>query len=261
MWSKKNILHRMFYKNSHFKTFRMNKKGSYILEASVILPAFIITMVLLISIVSVIGVWENVSYGCIEELRLDMAKSALTRKLPTLTIAINSRVRKENKNLSSFFITDYKHLYNDNGIDDLIKVSFKSSIDKKNPLSSISTLKYSGTIVGRGFSGTYYGGKDDGSSTVYIFPDDGKKYHNKNCGYLKACCHQVFLNVSIKKKYHSCPNCKSQNAPYGSPVFCFERTGEAYHMSYCKSVERYYIGVSQKSALEKGYIPCSKCGG
>ncbi|MDY2959645.1 MAG: hypothetical protein SOR72_02450 [Hornefia sp.] len=240
---------------------RFNKRGSYIVEASVILPAFIITVFLLISIIIAIRTYENINYGCAEELRLEMAKNAIRKNMPALPVSVYTRVRRENRNLSNFKITEYKYLYKENGLKDLIKISFKSTIDKKNPLGEISTLKYSGTMVGRAFSGTYYDGKDGGGKIVYVFPDEGKKYHNKSCRYLSAYCHQVFLNDEIKRKYHSCPNCKSHTAAMGNPVFCFERAGEAYHLSRCKSVKKYYIGISKDAALEKNYRPCSKCGG
>lgn len=264
--SKKNILlNRKIIKHKIiqgcFNKYRPSKKGSYIVEAAVILPAFVITVFLLISIILAIGTWENLSYGCIEELRLEMAKNPIRKNLPALPVSVYSRVQRENHNLSFFYVSKYKYLYRDHDIDDLILIAFKGKLDKKNPLGAVSTLKYSGKIVGRAFSGTYYGGKNDGGATVYIFPDKGEKYHNENCGYLNACCRQVFLNGNVKKKYHSCPNCKSKNAPSGSPVFCFERTGRAYHMADCKAVKKYYIGISKGAAVDKGYTPCSKCGG
>ena len=47
----------------------------------------------------------------------------------------------------------------------------------------------------------------------------------------------------------------------GSPVFCFQESGMAYHTADCRIVERYYVEIEKGKAEEQGYTPCSKCGG
>lgn len=238
-----------------------NKKGSYIVETAVILPAFIITMLLLIGIIPAIRTWENMNFGIAEELRLEMAKKVIIKTPASLPLMLNVRVRKENPALESFKIDEYRHLYSEHGMDDLVSVSFEGRIDKRNPLGAISSMKYNGKLMGRAFSGTYYGGKDSGGPTVYVFPEAGTRYHDKNCRYLKAACHRVYLNSRTKEKFHGCPNCDASKAYNGTPVFCFENSGKAYHLHSCKSVNKYYIGIGKNAAVEKGYKQCSKCGG
>ena len=63
-----------------------NKKGSYIVEAAVILPAFIITMLLLIGIIPTIRTWENMNFGIAEELRLEMAKKVIVKTPASLPL-------------------------------------------------------------------------------------------------------------------------------------------------------------------------------
>lgn len=247
---------------------KINRKGSYMVEAAVILPAFIIAMLLLISIIPAIRTWENMNFGVVEELRLEMAKNVLRKNPAALPITLNLRIRKENPSLESFRITGYRYLYSEKAGfsstlrgDDLISVSFAGKINEKNPLGAISSIRYSGSVVGRAFTGSYYGGKDSGGPTVYVFPDAGTHYHNKSCRYLKAACHQVYLNGNTRSRFHGCRNCGASKVPDGTPVFCFENSGEAYHLHNCRSVDKYYIGIGKNSAIEKGYRRCGICGG
>lgn len=78
---------------------------------------------------------------------------------------------------------------------------------------------------------------------------------------LTAASTPVILDASIRKKYRKCPKCKSRKAENGALVYVFLDEGEAFHISGCDTLERNYIEVEKKVAIQRGYTPCLKCGG
>ena len=97
--------------------------------------------------------------------------------------------------------------------------------------------------------------------TVWIFPQSGEKYHGENCTYVKATVHPVILSDSVRRRYDACGICRSGKAASGSLVFCFGSDGTAYHIGTCRTIERRSVTIDRSEAAERGYRPCSKCGG
>ena len=60
---------------------RRTKRGSYIVEAAVIVPVFIVAVLMLIAIVPAMATCENTVFSAVDELRLESIKSAF-RKNP-----------------------------------------------------------------------------------------------------------------------------------------------------------------------------------
>ena len=86
-----------------------------------------------------------------------------------------------------------------------------------------------------------------------------KKTHTQ--GFLTAASTSGVLNTTIKKKYKSCPLCGSGKAKKGSRIYYFPSAGEDYHLPGCSALQRNYIEIDKRDAIERGYTPCSKCGG
>ena len=247
-----------------------NKKGSYIVEASVILPVFLLAVIMLISIIPVIATCEGITYAAGEEMRRVMAEAAFVKAPASLPVSAAARAKSENHNLTSLRTRGYRYLYSDAGIDDLITYKFRGNFSMRNPLGLYSKIRFDGTITGRAYTGSIHddepAGKDelvqdDAYIPVYVFPNWGKCYHGRKCTFVKANCQQVYLSQDIRRRFHACPLCGAGKAGIGSPVFCFFESGEAYHRAGCHSVDRYYIEMNKKDAISKGYGACSKCGG
>ena len=96
---------------------------------------------------------------------------------------------------------------------------------------------------------------------VYIFPKRGEKYHSAGCRHLTAASTSGVLTQDMKRKYKSCPLCKSGKAAGGSRVYYFPAAGEDYHLGGCPSLQRNYIEIERQVAMDRGYGACSTCGG
>ena len=242
----------------------VNRRGMYIVEAAIVLPVFIVSMVMVISVIPVISTCENIVFSAADELRLDSARAAFTDKVTAYPIALYTRVNSENRGISSFSVDSYRTGVSGNGIDDLIKTSFSARFRRGISLIAVNGIKFTGNLTCRAFTGTVHTVGDEVDDTiVYIYPEDGEKYHKKGCRYLEAHCHQTVLTQEIMARYRACPLCDAGKAHVGQTVFLFERAGEVYHMPECRQVEKekYYTETTRSSAERSGYTACSVCGG
>lgn len=245
---------------------RMGKKGSYLVEAAIIMPIFILAVLMMISAVPALSTAENVAFSMSDELYLESAKMPFSGDAATMKLRMKNRMKEENPKLSAFEITTCKYRYRKKSIDDLLTVKYGFSYDGNDLQRIFQSAEFTGSLTVRAFTGTIHKSAPEAVETeddkiVYVFPQWGMRYHRKNCTYVMGSCQMVYLTEQIQKQYKSCRLCHASSAQIGSPVFCFVKYGEAYHVAGCSTVKRYYITMGQHKAEGQGYSPCSKCGG
>ncbi|MBR3785483.1 MAG: hypothetical protein IKJ77_03675 [Firmicutes bacterium] len=245
---------------------RMGKKGSYLVEASIIMPLFILAVLMLISAVPALSAAENTAFSVCDELRLESAKAPFAPEKQTMKLRMKSRTAAENPKASVLRFTSCKYSYRKHGIDDLITVDYHFYYDGNDFYGLFKSTTFTNRMTVRAFSGTLHRQAPEGrpaeeDRTVYIFPQWGMRYHRKSCTYVTGSCQMVYLTAAIQKQYKSCKLCQAQSAQIGSPVYCFDKYGEAYHVAGCSIIKRYYVTRGQHKAESQGYTPCSKCGG
>lgn len=238
------------------------------MEAVIIVPVFIISVLMLITIIPIMAGCENLTFSVCDELHGESVKSAFRQNPAALPVVLQSRVKSENSRMDSFHIRFYRYLYAEEDIEDLLQVDVRAVFSEKNPIGILSAVTFDGRVRARAFTGKLHkyppgssGNEEEDERIVYIFPEWGTKYHGKQCTYVKASCQMVYLSQNIKGSYTPCKLCDAQSARLGSPVFCFQESGRAYHTADCRIVERYYVEIEKGKAEEQGYTPCSKCGG
>jgi hypothetical protein len=244
-----------------------SRRGSYIVEAVMVLPIFIISVIMLMSLIPIMGTCENIAFSTADELRLEAVKSAFRKNPAALPVSVQARIEKENPWVSDCRIKAYRYFYSDEeaGIEDLISLRLRVTFAQRAPIGVFDDVVFDGQVTCRAFTGKLHttppdrGEQDD--PLVCIFPEWGKKYHGKACSYVRAACQMTYLSQEIKNGFAPCKLCNASQAQVGSPVFCFSQSGRAYHLADCRTVDRYYTEVVVSSAASKGYTPCSKCGG
>ncbi len=246
-----------------------NKKGTYILEASLLIPPLIIVMALLISVISMVGAAEKALFTMGEELKLADIKAAFMEDPITTPIMVRNRINTDSKMINGVYLSDYGYLYSDMGLEDLISIGVTLHYSGMNPLGGNSFLNIEQRVCSRAFTGLDRSG-DYGehaltgyerSQIVYVFPNRGERYHNKSCPFLNPACEKVFLTNEIRSKFKSCSNCHSGGAKTGDIVFCFFTDGKVYHLGKCNAVDKYYVEMEKKDAEAHGYTACASCGG
>ena len=246
-----------------------NKKGSYLVEAAISLPIFLIALIVMNSIILMYACIEDCNFIAANEIRLGAAESVIA----DTSIAVPYRVRKEiegkHDQIESARLVDSLYRGSRWGVDELIAFDYRLTLSTHNPLGIKAEAGYDLALVTRAYIGRERDESsmsadefmDNDAEAVFIFPKRGEKYHSEGCGFLRAASRSAALTPAIKQKYRSCPLCKSGQAKNGSLIYYFPSAGEDYHRPGCASLQRNYIELDKSTAIERGYTPCSKCGG
>ena len=247
----------------------INKKGSYLVEAAISLPVFIIAVMVMSSVILMYACIEDCSFIAANELRRGAAEAVMADTSIALPYRIRKKIENGHSQVYSARLTDSGFRCRRWGIDELLIVDFRLRLKTNNPLGIKAEADYDLALATRAYVGrerdesamTAEEFADEDAEAVYIFPKRGEKYHSKGCTFLRAASTSAALSGSIKRKYKSCPLCHSSRAKSGSLVYYFPSDGEDYHLPGCPSLQRNYIEIDRGTALERGYTACSKCGG
>lgn len=247
----------------------MNKRGSYILEAAITLPVFLIAVMLMSSVILIYACIEDCSFIAANEIRRGAAEAIYA----DTSVLIPYRIRKEayddHSRVRSAIVTDYGYRCSRSGKDELIAVTMRLDLGSGNHIGIMPHADYDLSLITRAYVGKTRNTspmseaemEGDESDPVYIFPKRGERYHAKGCGFLKAASTSGTLTPALRRKYSACPLCGSRSAGTGAKVYYFPAAGEDYHLPGCPSLQRNYIEIDKKDAAARGYTPCSKCGG
>lgn len=246
-----------------------NKKGSYILEAAISLPVFIIAVILMNSVILMYACIENCNFIAANELRRAAAEAVIADTSVTVPHRVRKEIEGSENRVGSMRLVEAGARTSRWGTDELILVDYRLRLRSDNPLGIDSAADYELSLVTRAYVGRERDESsmsaedfaDDDSEPVFIFPKRGEKYHAKGCTFLRAASRSSALTPSMKKKYKSCPLCRSGRAEMGDLVYYFPSDGEDYHLPGCPSLSRNYIELDKSTAIRRGYTACSKCGG
>lgn len=255
---------------ARFIYMKKSTKGFYTLEASIFLPLVILAILSFGYFMKIEGTWENCIHGAADESAKIASMSYDSVNTALIGPAVSKRINDDNPGLSKMKLESLKVMYSDGKMDDLTSYRITAAIDMQLPLgfSRIFELDYG--IKFRGFTGVEEGSSPLGAEglatyeqqePVWIFPHSGERYHKENCTYVKASASPAVLTSAVRKKHNSCGLCDSGNISAGTIVFCFEGEGTAYHRGTCSSIIRHTSVIDRSEAVNKGYSPCSKCGG
>lgn len=155
-----------------------NKKGSYMAEAAMTLPVFILVFVALALVINIIASCENAVFEeCKTIHRMD-------RKAPEII---------PNAGNPTYSVSDLDYLYSDMGIDDLIGLSIVSDHKVEYPFGIMGKIRFRMDVLSRAFTGSLrHSGTLDvfdfqdgsGSHKVVIFPKYGERFHSEGCRYV-----------------------------------------------------------------------------
>lgn len=155
------------------------KSGSYIAEAAMTLPVFILVFVALALVINVIAECENVVF---EECRI------------IHRLDLNAPEIIPNPGSPEYKTEGFRYLYSENGTDDLISIKARADFRIEYPFDILGKIDFRMEVMSRAFTGAerhsdtlkeedFQDGS--GSKKVIIFPKYGEKYHSTGCRYVK----------------------------------------------------------------------------
>lgn len=247
------------------------KKGSLFVETAVVLPFFLMAIITISLLVRVVAIEENTMLCFADESHKYAKEMYLTefthvfheeRLLNRLNAVESARLKNER--------VEYRHSILHEK--DLGKTNAFLSYELEIPLpfSFKRELKLEQHLFFRGFIGADNPGEAMGfdametgesSSSVYVFPRAGERYHRIDCRVIDVYPVEKVLSKDLMKKYEPCKLCKAETLSPGCLVYCFDKCGKVYHKGSCVTVDRYVVEMDSEEAIEKGYTPCSFCGG
>ncbi|MHC1722414.1 MAG: TadE/TadG family type IV pilus assembly protein [Aminipila sp.] len=252
--------------------FKITKRGSIGVEAAIVLPLIILGILTISYLIKINSTNETVMSMATDEVRkLSIESYTPVGRIAAFKFTTNLDKRIEaNSNCSMVNISNFKYLYSNLKIDRLISFDIDYKLDCNFPILFYGPIWGKETITTRAFLGSDKYKKTKGfsqmeeiqeSELVWIFPIAGQKYHKKDCPYIKVAATQTILTKNINKKYKPCSICNAKNMRKGSVIYCFFNNGKSYHSPSCSTVDRYVIEIEKSEAIERGYMPCLKCGG
>ena len=247
---------------------RITKKGSYLVEASITLPILIISLICMSSIILMYACIEDCNFMAANEIRRAACESIVSDTAATFPYRVKKQIVNDHHIVESAWVTDFGYRVTRWDTDELIAMSVLMKMNSRNPIGMLSKAEYEISVVTRAYVGRFRGydamsadefGSD--GNAVFIFPKRGEKYHSEGCRHLKAASTSGILTADIKRKYKSCPLCKSGKAANGTLIYYFPAAGEDYHLRGCGSLQRNYIEIERQVAIDRGYRACATCGG
>lgn len=246
----------------HLLRIGRGKRGSLIVEASIILPLFIVGVLSVVMIMRYIAIQDRIDQHLMNEARLAAAEAHFIPMQGAAAIlhyrarALDNReFRLENASVS---------LVNEETA--LLEADY--IVKNKLPIDWIGRRPIREKALFRAWVGSTQEQSpmswDDmqqagESRPVMVFPRAGEKYHSESCGFIVNMATQTTLTAAIKRRYDPCSTCGAADTAMHELVYCYFKTGEVYHVGRCPLVDKYVIKIEETDAQERGYTPCMRC--
>lgn len=278
----------VFFPQPMFIRDTMNKKGFLTVEAAIFLPVFILAMLSLICLIRIIGIETDIM-RIYSDAAQKTSKEAYITQLDIIPqdagieviegiihgtafeIRLMQNIREAYGNtVYNVRLNNFRYLYESRGTSGIISGNLAFKTDIPLPMSFGRTLVFEERLTFRGFIGSSDSyepmeyirmEQEEDADIAYVFPRAGEKYHKRNCRVIEVYPEEVLLSDFIRREYYPCRLCSPSDLTDGCKVYCFTRTGRAYHKGSCTLVDRYVIPVLKEKAVSDGYDCCSLCGG
>jgi hypothetical protein len=246
------------------------RSGSYTLEAAIFLPLFIVGILTLGFTIRMISTSENITVTATDEARQAATFAYNIPLAPLFPYKLRTRLLEENPATDAVQVNGFRYLYQSLENDGLISFRLNYWVGTGLPMGFIDGKDMAQQFRCRGFicrteQGTPISFDEmetnSGTDLVWVFPEEGERYHKKDCPFISSYPVRVILNQEIRDKYMPCEKCDSNRAEIGTQVYCFQKYGQSYHLYSCPTVDKYVISMEKEQAEERGYTPCLKCGG
>lgn len=249
---------------------KINNKGYYTVEAAIFIPIFVLCILCIGYMIKVTSAEEEIMHAMTDESRLAMINAYVMKKDPLLPGRIKKRIKKLNNKIEHPVVRNYWFGHSDGKDKGLISFEVKCVLKNKMPIAGMKKFELSNRLMCRGFVGAFAIStpmsfeemeKTGEENQVWIFPEYGYRYHNKGCTFLRIKFTGVRLDESLKKSLSPCKICRAKDIQNGAVVYYFLEYGMVYHRKSCTALYKNKISIDKYVAEDRGYTPCSKCGG
>jgi hypothetical protein len=261
---------RLSFMGQNIRIFKNTNKGFLSVEAAIFFPIFFIGVLTLAYLIRFMSIQESVFHSFTDEARVLSSEARFNVTAPLFESKLKTRIYDENgKDIQELDLENFQYLYYLSA-PGMISIDLNYYIDIKLPIPFIDKLPVSESLLFRGFVGLERPfapisieemEREEPSHLVWIFPRAGGRYHKETCTYISSEPRQLTMSKIIRQRYKPCSICKPFQLSDGGLVYCYIKWGEAYHKGSCPAIDKYVVSIEKEEAIQKGYTPCSKCGG
>ena len=185
-----------------------NKKGSYIVEAAVSLPVLIIAICSLILIIRIAMVCESICFSTADSLKEIIRNPQENFLSVSLCKKIEENVLSDELKLTSFAVEKIDYIVFDDDETEHIAIEAVGRFVVNNPIGIAGNITFEESLAARPMVGQNNScetlseldfseiGK---SQKVVVFPKYGKKYHTKECTYVKRAKKDAVCQLEMEK--------------------------------------------------------------
>ncbi len=175
-------------------TTERNRKGSYLVEASLTLPVFILSAAALAMVIHLIAVCETIGYVMSREIKENLLLDAGILNHVSLCRTIEDGVISQHTNVSDFQVKRVRQKVQNGTMTDLITVSAEARFHVILPLNIGGRMQFQQKLMARAFTGTrqdelplgeaefMQGGN---AAEVMIYPKYGERFHMESCSIVQ----------------------------------------------------------------------------
>lgn len=244
-------------------------KGYVVVEAALILPVLVLSLLVIAFLIRVASVEENIMHIMTDESRLSMMRGYFVEKDVGLPFRVEKRACEE-KTVSYSRVRNYWFAHADASDDGLISFDNKTVCRIDLPIFNTKEVELDNRLMCRAFiGGSPISGpmsfddmeREGDGEQVWIFPLFGLRYHAKDCRYLVPKPTEMSVSMAVRRGLRPCKLCRAKNLKQGDLCFSFLDYGDAYHNRDCNTLVKRAIPLDREDATKRGYTPCIKCEG
>ncbi len=170
------------------------RKGSYLVEAALTLPVFILGVTALAMIVNLIGICETIGFVMSREVKENLFLDAGILNRVSLCRTIEAGVEEEQPGVSDFQVRNVRCGVQSGGITDLITVTAQADFQILMPAGIGGKTQFEQKLMARFFTGTEQAAEplnwaaftESGKSLpVMVYPKYGERFHKADCAVVR----------------------------------------------------------------------------
>ncbi len=171
-----------------------NRKGSYMVEATLTLPVMILASLALAMIVNIIAACETIGFASSCQLKKHLLSESSNLNTVSLCRSLEAEVAEQCPQLGDFHIKSVRSGYRSGGVEDLISLTAEASFRVFYASGIGGQVMFEEKLMARAFTGSLQDAspldaaafmQGGTSHDVVIYPKYGERFHKTACGIVQ----------------------------------------------------------------------------
>ena len=171
-----------------------NRKGSYLVEATMTLPVMILASLAIAMIINIIAACESIGFAASCQLKKHLLSYNSNWNTVSLCRSLEAEVAEQCPQLENFHIKSVRSGYRSSGVEDLISLTTETSFHVFHSSGIGGGVTFEEKLMARAFTGSLQDASPLGAAAfmqggtshdVVIYPKYGERFHKTACGIVQ----------------------------------------------------------------------------